>query len=99
MFRTSSRGARIVYLEVELLIRLVRFTEWRRETKEVQFNARRYFSGVSWSAPFGIRRDETRWRTPFEAYMSGWTRLAVDTIVFSGVTTISRFVPSMVVTT
>lgn len=30
--------------------------------------------------------------------MSGWTRSAVDISVFSGVTTISRFVPSMVVT-
>lgn len=73
-------------------------TEWRRETKEVQFRARRYFSGVRTRAPSGIRREETRWRTPLEAYMSGWTRSAVDISVFSGVTTISRFVPSMVVT-
>jgi hypothetical protein len=48
-------------------MRWVRSTEWRRETKEVQFKASRYFSGVRRRAPSGIKREETRWRTPLEA--------------------------------
>lgn len=79
-------------------MRWVRLTECKREMKEVQLRARRYFSGVRRRAPSGMRREETRWRTPFEAYISGWTRSAVDTMVFSGVTTISSLVPSIVVT-
>lgn len=48
-------------------MRVVRSTECRSETKEVQFKARRYFSGVRRSAPSGIKREETRWRTPLDA--------------------------------
>lgn len=49
-----------MYLEEVVLIKEVKSTECRRETKEVQFRARRYFSGVSWSEPSGIRSEDTR---------------------------------------
>ena len=64
---TSSASARTVKFACGSLIKEVRFTECRRETKRVQLRARRNFSGVSLSDRSGMSREETVCRTPFEA--------------------------------
>lgn len=57
------------------LIKEVRLTEWMRETNVVQLSVRRYFSGVGCIDPGGMRREDMRWRTPFDAKMSGSMRV------------------------
>jgi hypothetical protein len=59
MLRTSSRGARIVYVAAGSAIREVKLTDRMWEMNEEQLRARRYFSGVNLSEPGGKRREET----------------------------------------
>lgn len=80
-------------------MRWVKFTERTKETKLVQFNASKNFSGVNCRAPSGIKRDETVCKTPLDAYMSGSTSSASDTMTLSAKVTTFNCLPSRVVTT
>jgi len=68
------------------------------EMKLVQFKVSRYFSGVIFRAPSGMRRAETVCRTPLDAYMSDCTSSASDIETFSDVVTTLSCLPLRVVT-